>query len=156
MSEFPQPYPDAYCVKCGKHTMTQNKHTIVMSNSSRALKGVCPTCESEVYKIMPKVRAAKTRMALTTEELKRYPDAFCMKCKAHTPTANAHTVVLDNMSRAVTGACKNCGSEVFRILNHRQEETQPTAPMPNRSRWFYVSVTLVSIAMALGYLLLKK
>jgi hypothetical protein len=26
--------------------------------------------------------------------------------------------MLDNMSRAVTGACSQCGSQVYRILNH--------------------------------------
>lgn len=116
-----QAYPNAYCVKCGTHTDTLKKHTVVLQNNSRALKGVCAACESEVFKILPKIRAAAaTAKPLTSEEKQQYPDAFCLKCQDHTPTAKAKTVILDNMSRAVHGECKSCGSEVYRILEHKK------------------------------------
>jgi hypothetical protein len=112
-------YPNAYCVKCGTHTDTLQKHTVVLQNNARALKGVCPTCETQVYKILPKGKDFGTRVPLTAEEKKKYPDAYCVKCKDHTPTRNAHTVVFDNMSRAVNGSCGKCGSEVYRILGSK-------------------------------------
>ena len=46
-------YPDAYCVRCKSHTDTLGKHTIVLSNKRRALKGVCPVCATETYRLMP-------------------------------------------------------------------------------------------------------
>jgi hypothetical protein len=112
-------YPNAYCVKCGTHTDTLQKHTVVLQNNARALKGVCPTCETQVYKILPKGKDFGTKVPMTAEEKKKYPDAYCVKCKEHTPTKNAHTVVFDNMSRAVNGSCGKCGSEVYRILGSK-------------------------------------
>lgn len=112
-------YPNAYCVKCGTHTDTLQKHTVVLQNNARALKGVCPTCETQVYKILPKGKDFGTKVPMTAEEKKKYPDAYCVKCKEHTPTRNAHTVVFDNMSRAVNGSCGKCGSEVYRILGSK-------------------------------------
>ena len=93
-------YPNAYCVKCGSHTDTLQKHTVVLQNNARALKGVCPTCETQVYKILPKGKDFGTKVAMTAEEKKKYPDAYCVKCKEHTPTKNAHTVVFENSARA--------------------------------------------------------
>lgn len=52
-------YPSAYCVKCRDHTDTQNRHTVVLTNKSRALTGVCPKCQNQVYKFMPKKAAQK-------------------------------------------------------------------------------------------------
>ncbi len=49
-------YPNAYCVKCGTHTDTLQKHTVVFQNKARAVKGVCAQCASEVYKIVPKAK----------------------------------------------------------------------------------------------------
>ncbi len=46
-------YPDSYCIKCKKHTQTLGKHTILLSNKRRVLKGICPTCSSETYRFMP-------------------------------------------------------------------------------------------------------
>jgi Zn finger protein HypA/HybF involved in hydrogenase expression len=112
-------YPNAYCVKCGTHTDTLQKHTVVLQNNARALKGVCPTCETQVYKILPKGKDFGTKVPMTAEEKKKYPDAYCVKCKEHTPTKNAHTVVFENMSRAVNGSCGKCGSEVYRILGSK-------------------------------------
>lgn len=124
-------YPNAYCVKCGTHTDTLKKHTVLLTNNSRALKGVCATCESEVYKILPKIKAAHaTRAPLTADEQKKYPDAFCVKCQTHTPTTNAHTVMLENASRAVTGSCQSCGSDVYRILGMRGEKAPAKVETP--------------------------
>jgi Domain of unknown function (DUF5679) len=109
-------YPNAYCVKCGGETPTNFKHTVVLANHSRALKGLCSQCESEVYRIMPKINAATDKTRLSGSEKRRYPDAFCLKCQAHTPTKNAHTVLLDNHSRAVTGQCGHCNHDVYRII----------------------------------------
>ncbi len=52
-------YPKAYCVKCRKVTDTQNKHSIFLQNLSRAVKGTCPECGSEVYKFLTKAELAK-------------------------------------------------------------------------------------------------
>ena len=47
-------YPDAYCVKCKTNTPTLKGHTVILANDRRALRGVCPNCSSEIYKILPK------------------------------------------------------------------------------------------------------
>lgn len=109
-------YPNAYCVKCGTETETKGKHTVLLANQTRALKGLCAHCTSEVYRIMPKIKAATETAPLTGAEKRHYPDAFCLKCQAHTPTKNAHTVILDNRSRAVTGQCGHCSHDVYRII----------------------------------------
>ncbi len=48
----------------------------------------------------------------------KYPDAYCVKCQSHTHTVGKHTVVMDNQarSRAMTGSCAKCGSDVYMIL----------------------------------------
>ncbi|SME88374.1 DUF5679 domain-containing protein [Pseudobacteriovorax antillogorgiicola] len=46
-------YPAAYCVKCKAHTNTLNKHSVVLANNSRALRGQCPVCLSENYQFLP-------------------------------------------------------------------------------------------------------
>ena len=109
-------YPNAFCVRCGSHTDTLEKHTVVLQNSARALKGVCSKCESAVYKILPKGVSFKEIKKSTPAEINKYPDAYCVRCQKHTPTSNAHTVIMDNNSRAVTGECHDCGSEVYRII----------------------------------------
>jgi len=109
-------YPNAYCVKCGTHTDTLQKHTVLLQNNARALRGVCASCSSEVYKILPKGVKFKAVEVTTAEEKKKYPDAYCVKCQEQTPTNHKHTVILENNSRAVTGNCKACGSDVYRIL----------------------------------------
>ncbi len=109
-------YPNAFCVRCGSHTDTLEKHTVVLQNSARALKGVCSKCESAVYKILPKGVSFKEIKKSTPAEIKKYPDAYCVRCQKHTPTSNAHTVIMDNNSRAVTGECHDCGAEVYRII----------------------------------------
>lgn len=136
-------YPDAYCVKCGTHTSTQQKQTVVLQNNARALKGVCPKCESNVYKILPKAKNFKTTVDRDEAYRKKYPDAFCVKCQKHTKTHNAKTVMLENGSRAMTGNCAECGSKAYRILGNKtvavervsnsrgQKRQQPVAqPIP--------------------------
>jgi hypothetical protein len=112
-------YPNAFCVKCGSHTDTLQKHTVLLQNNARALRGVCASCSSEVYKILPKGVKFKAVEETTAEEKKQYPDAFCVKCKEKTPTNHKHTVILENNSRAVTGSCQACGSDVYRILGKK-------------------------------------
>ncbi len=46
-------YPSVYCVRCKTHTETLGRHTVILSNNRRALKGVCPVCASETYRMMP-------------------------------------------------------------------------------------------------------
>ena len=48
----------------------------------------------------------------------KYPDAYCVRCQTHTPTVGKRTVVLENhsRSRAVTGSCSQCGTDVYKIL----------------------------------------
>lgn len=125
-------YPNAFCVKCGTHTETQSKHTVLLANQARALRGVCPKCANEVYKILPKAR----RTPASASDKARFPDAFCVKCKKHTPTLNQSTVILDNKSRAMTGQCSDCHSEVYRIIGAAKPEMAPTkvaAPLANPS-----------------------
>jgi bacterioferritin-associated ferredoxin len=116
-------YPNAYCVKCGTETETSHKHTVLLANQTRAMKGLCSKCTSEVYRILPKIKAATEKAPLTGAEKRYYPDAFCLKCQAHTPTKNAHTVILDNRSRAVTGQCGHCSHDVYRIIGQAQAQT---------------------------------
>ncbi len=47
-------YPNSFCIKCKKHTQTLGKHTILLTNKRRVLKGICPECSSETYRFMPK------------------------------------------------------------------------------------------------------
>lgn len=115
-------YPDAYCVKCGKHTATQQKHTVVLTNSARALKGVCADCSTEVYKILPKGKSYSTTVDSEAAYRKSFPDAFCVKCQEHTPTLRPETVVLHNGSRAMRGNCQKCGSDSYRILGKKPLE----------------------------------
>lgn len=123
-------YPNAFCVRCGSHTDTLQKHTVVLQNSARALKGVCAKCESDVYKILPKgVKFTEIKPA-TAAEKKKYPDAYCVRCQKHTPTTNPHTVIMDNNSRAVTGKCQCCGSEVYRIISHDNKKALVKSKAP--------------------------
>jgi len=55
-------YPDAYCVKCGHHTPTQQKHTVILQSNARALHGKCPKCGSDVFKFLPKKQKAETNI----------------------------------------------------------------------------------------------
>ncbi|MCX6130991.1 MAG: DUF5679 domain-containing protein [Proteobacteria bacterium] len=46
-------YPEVFCIKCKSHTNTLGKHTVILGNNRRALKGVCPVCSTETYRFMP-------------------------------------------------------------------------------------------------------
>ena len=116
-------YPNAFCVKCGTHTNTEQKHTVILSNNARALKGVCPTCDSKVYKILPKNKAFKTTIDSNEAAKKKYPHAYCVKCQDFTPTNNARSVVLKNGAHAMKGDCSKCGSESYRILGNQKLES---------------------------------
>lgn len=106
-------YPNAYCVKCGGHTETLGKHTVVLQSQARAVTGVCAACATNVYKIVAKAQDFNSE--------KKYPDAFCVKCQKHTETLNCKTVVLENASRALKGICKACGCDVYRIMSPSQK-----------------------------------
>jgi predicted nucleic acid-binding Zn-ribbon protein len=60
-------YPNAYCVKCGHHTVTQQKHTVILQSQARALHGKCPECGSDVFKFLPK----KSKQGSKIENLKK-------------------------------------------------------------------------------------
>src|SRR5690606_18708177 len=96
--------PNAYCVRCRKQTDTLNSQTIVMANGARALQGHCSDCHPEVYKILEK-KSAPVKPELGEAV---YPDAFCVKCKTHTPALKGHTVILSNDRRALRGICPHC------------------------------------------------
>ncbi len=65
-------YPDSYCIKCKTHTDTLGKHTIILGNNRRALKGVCPICATETYRFMPKKDEKKpTRELSVISSIKR-------------------------------------------------------------------------------------
>jgi hypothetical protein len=61
----PVKYPDSYCIKCKKHTDTLGKHTIMLVNNRRALKGICPICATETYRFMPKKDDARATPPLS-------------------------------------------------------------------------------------------
>ncbi len=44
---------DAYCVKCKAKREIANPVQVTMKNGRPALKGVCPTCGTGLYKILP-------------------------------------------------------------------------------------------------------
>lgn len=47
-------YPNAFCVKCGQHTETLQKRTVVLDSQARAVRGKCVKCGSDVFKFLPK------------------------------------------------------------------------------------------------------
>lgn len=64
-------YPAVYCLKCQGYTNTQNRHSIILANNSRALKGLCPQCSKPVSQILP-----KKNLAAVTEQASSDPSAF--------------------------------------------------------------------------------
>ena len=44
---------EAYCVKCRAKKEIKNAVEVTMKNGRPALKGVCPTCGTGMYKILP-------------------------------------------------------------------------------------------------------
>ena len=47
----PKQMAEAYCVKCKAKREVKNPTKIVMKNGKPALKGVCPVCGTNVFKI---------------------------------------------------------------------------------------------------------
>ncbi len=45
---------EAYCVKCKSKKEMQNTANVTMKNGRQAVKGVCPTCGTGMYKILGK------------------------------------------------------------------------------------------------------
>ena len=45
---------EAYCVKCKAKREMSNAQEVTMKNGRRAMKGVCPTCGTGMYKILGK------------------------------------------------------------------------------------------------------
>ena len=41
----------AYCVKCRKKVEIKNPQSITMENGKPATQGVCPTCNTKVFRI---------------------------------------------------------------------------------------------------------
>jgi len=121
-------YPNAYCIKCKSHTETVGRHTVVMQNGARALHGMCPKCESEVFQIVGKKKADEAAASSTPKQDQSassqttrvaaavYPDAYCVKCKTTTKALKGHTVILSNDRRALRGVCPSCDSEIYKIL----------------------------------------
>ena len=68
-----------------------------------------------------------------------YPQAYCVKCKAHTETKSKHTVILQNNARALTGTCPDCASQVYKFMP-KKSQPQKQIPVnhfekaPNRSQ----------------------
>ena len=45
---------EAYCVKCKAKREMKNAAEVTMANGRKAMKGVCPTCGTCMFKIMGK------------------------------------------------------------------------------------------------------
>ncbi|MFM1876004.1 MAG: hypothetical protein RL266_1741 [Bacteroidota bacterium] len=45
---------EAYCVKCKAKRAMKDSKEVVMKNQRKALKGVCPTCGTGMFKILGK------------------------------------------------------------------------------------------------------
>lgn len=104
--------PNAYCVKCRTHTETIQKHTVVLQNNARAMLGVCPVCATENYKILPKkeFKRLKTISGVSHK-------AYCFKCRDKVMVDYAEAVVFKNGTNALKGCCRECGSDVYKILS---------------------------------------
>jgi len=45
---------EGYCVKCKAKREMKNANEVTMKNGRRALKGVCPTCGTGMFRILGK------------------------------------------------------------------------------------------------------
>jgi len=45
---------EAYCVKCKAKKEMKDAKEVTMKNGRKAMKGVCPTCGTGMYRIMGK------------------------------------------------------------------------------------------------------
>ncbi len=119
--------PNAYCLKCRSYTSTKSAKTVVLTNNSRALHGVCGSCDGEVYRILEKNPdivhfPSKAPLKLKNSKRPELPEAFCVKCRRHTPTNMKRTVVLGKGKRALHGQCSVCDSEVYRFLKPKNKQ----------------------------------
>ncbi len=104
--------PNAYCVKCRTHTETIQKHTVVLQNNSRAMLGVCPVCATENYKILPKKDFTRLKTISGVSH-----KAYCFKCRDKVMVDYAQAIVFKNGTNALKGCCRECGSDVYKILS---------------------------------------
>lgn len=44
------------CMRCKKQVEIKNGKEIVMKNKMRAMKGVCPKCDTKVFRILGKAK----------------------------------------------------------------------------------------------------
>jgi DNA-directed RNA polymerase subunit RPC12/RpoP len=45
---------DGRCMKCKKSVVIKNGKEVLMKNGTKAMKGVCPTCGTGVFRILGK------------------------------------------------------------------------------------------------------
>jgi len=45
---------EAYCVKCKEKREIKDPEEVVMKNNMKAMKGICTTCGTKVFKILGK------------------------------------------------------------------------------------------------------
>lgn len=119
-------YPNAYCVKCGEHTNTLEKHTVMLGSGTRALKGLCGSCSNHVYKFLPKDKDYSSEAKADQSGEMKFPKAYCVKCKDHINAKKPEVVFLHNGSRAMRGECPKCDSDVYRILGKKKLPTKKT------------------------------
>jgi hypothetical protein len=55
------------------------------------------------------------------------PQAYCVKCKAKKPMADAVESVLKNGRKAIRGKCPACGTGMFKILGASKGESSKPA-----------------------------
>ncbi len=120
-------YPNAYCVKCGTHTETLDKRTVVLKNEARALTGHCASCASEVYRIMAKKKAEA-------------PKAAAVSAKAVAVAPKAVAVAPKPQAKAAPNQ------------DRRVAVTRP-AEIATASQWTYVAAGISIIAIISGFML---
>jgi hypothetical protein len=92
-------YPSSYCVKCKSHTDTLGKHTVMLSNKRRALKGVCPVCATETYRLMPEKKEAKAKERPRQLSVVSSTSSSARSPEAGKPEIPIYTQTLDHISR---------------------------------------------------------
>ena len=107
-------YPVAYCVKCKSYTETLDKHTVILNNNRRALKGVCPKCSSDNYRLLPAKTFDKLKNAYTIKG--RSTEGYCMKCKSKQKVRFTEGRIFKNGRAAMYGNCETCKSDVYKII----------------------------------------
>jgi RNase P subunit RPR2 len=44
---------EAYCVKCQENVTVEDAEEVTLKNGQPAVQGTCPTCETEVFRMLP-------------------------------------------------------------------------------------------------------